>query len=353
MNSHHHPRIGILSDDLTSAADGAGPFVARGLSASVGRAYRPLTTADVVAIDAGTRSLGERAAMARCRKLTVELKDAGILYKTVDSTLRGHVRAEMSAVLEASGRKRLVFAPAFPQAGRTTFDGIQLVHGVPVDRSDYADDPVHPAAISRLVDLLPAEARNAIILNAATQDELNDQVAAVADPLDVLWVGSPGMAQALAARFPEASRSSRTSTSREVLIVVGSANSVSHEQADAVEKLSGFKLLRAPLDRTSDSASTLSTLTQKAVSALRTRRYGAVLATGGDTMEAILDALGIDCFWLAGEVEPGFPIGVADHGGQCLILGMKAGGFGNSETLVHAAKHLTSNREIVACPIRL
>ena len=42
------------------------------------------------------------------------LADCGTLYKTMDSTLRGHVREELSAAFRASRRQLLVVAPAFP-----------------------------------------------------------------------------------------------------------------------------------------------------------------------------------------------------------------------------------------------
>lgn len=342
------PRVGILADDLTSAADGAGPFVGRGLSALVGRACLPATAADVFAIDIRSRSVGQRAAIETTQKFTTSLKNAEILYKTVDSTLRGHVWAEIGAALKASGRKKLVFAPAFPEAGRTTRNGIQLVDGMPVDQSAYARDPVHPATTSVLADLVPSDARSAFLLDAETQDDLDTQIAAISNPHDVLWVGSPGMAQALAARISNERPPVVPTTSRKVLVVVGSANTVSHEQCDLVEKVSGITVLRAPVARTKDSSGTLHKLVQAAISALETGDYGSVIATGGDTMEAILDGLGIHCFTLSGEVEAGFPVGLSNHGGRPLILGMKAGGFGTADTLANAAKHLTKFKEPTA-----
>jgi len=56
---------------------------------------------------------------------------------------RVHIRAEIAAAFRASGRKRLVVAPAFPTAGRITQEARQYVHGVPVDQSTYAADPAH------------------------------------------------------------------------------------------------------------------------------------------------------------------------------------------------------------------
>ncbi|MEP3145556.1 four-carbon acid sugar kinase family protein [Qipengyuania citrea] len=348
MIMHYPPRVGILADDLTSAADGAGPFVGRGLSALVGRACLPTTNANVFAIDTRSRSLGVKAAVEVTQRFTASMKSAEILYKTVDSTLRGHVRAEIDAALKVSGRKKLVFAPAFPEAGRTTRNGIQLVDGVPVDQSRYARDPVHPATTSVLADFVPSDARSAFLLDAETQDDLDTQIAAISNPHDVLWVGSPGMAQALAARISSERPPVVPTTSRKVLVVVGSANAVSHEQCDLVEKVLGISVLRAPTARTQDSPGTLHKLVQAAISALETGDFGAVIATGGDTMEAILDGLGIHCFTLSGEFEAGFPVGLSSHGGRPLILGMKAGGFGTADTLANAAKHLTKFKEPTA-----
>ena len=51
-------------------------------------------------------------------------------------------------------------------------------------------------------------------------------------------------------------------------------------------------------------------------------------------MEALLDALGVDAFDLAGELEPGFPHGLTPSG---LRLALKAGGFGDEGALLRAA----------------
>lgn len=342
------PRVGILADDLTSAADGAGPFVGRGLSVLVGRSCLPTASADVFAIDTGSRSAGTGTAIALTEKFSTSLKSAEILYKTVDSTLRGHVRAEIGAALKASGRKKLVFAPAFPDAGRVTRNGIQLVDGVPVDQSAYARDPVHPATMSILADLVPSDARSVVLLDAETQHDLDTQIAAIPDPHDVLWVGSPGMAQALATRITKERPLVIPTTSRKVLVVVGSANPVSHDQCDRVEKVSGITVLRTPVARVQDSSATLHNLVQAAIRALETGDFGAVIATGGDTMEAILDGLGVHSFALCCEVEAGFPVGLSEHAGQPLILGMKAGGFGSADTLANAVKYLTKLKERTA-----
>src|SRR4051812_47096361 len=123
------PSMAVLADDLTSAADGAAPFVARGLTAAIGRGELPRHAAEVVAVDSASRSATSSQAFERVARLTGQLAGRDLLYKTVDSTLRGHITEELEACFLASGRKSLVFAPAFPQAGRTTVGGIQFVDG--------------------------------------------------------------------------------------------------------------------------------------------------------------------------------------------------------------------------------
>ena len=339
MNTNYQPNIAILADDLTSAADGAAPFVARGLGASIGRRRFPDQTAAVVAVDSGSRSATPSRACEAVARWTAQLADRAVLYKTVDSTLRGHVTKELEACFKASGRASLVFAPAFPEAGRTTVKGIQLVDGVPVAESAYGRDPVHPARHSALAELIPDCIRHVTLLDAVTQEELDAQVAAIEDPASVLWGGSPGMALALARRFAPAKAAppSIDGTGSDVLIVIGSANPRSHRQGDQVREVGGVTLLRAPGERTSDPAAVLQRIADDAARAFQHPRFGALIATGGDTMEAVLDLLDVHAFEILQELDPGFPLGrarLAD--GRAFLLAMKAGGFGTDDALVRA-----------------
>ena len=340
-------QIAILADDLTSAADGAGPFISSGLTAAVGRQMVPVGQAQVLAVDVASRSMDAVAAGLQTAAAAAQFSSADVLYKTVDSTLRGHVRTEIAAALRGSGRQRLVFAPAFPEMRRTTVGGVQLTDGVPVDRSSYGRDPVHPARTAMLTDLVPPEARHAILLDAQTQEDLDQQVAEIGRPEEILWAGSPGLARALVKRFAPETRPQAISARCEgkLLVVVGSANELSHRQADAVRGRDDVTVLRAPLGRSHNAAKVLAALTGNAAFALGDGTFGALLATGGDTMNAILDRLGVRQFQLLGEIEPGFPIGLAQLAARSLLLGLKAGGFGSEDTLLRAADWLIGQAE--------
>jgi uncharacterized protein YgbK (DUF1537 family) len=271
--------------------------------------------------------------------LTDRLAGCSVLYKTVDSTLRGHIAQELEACFAASGRTSLVFAPAFPQAGRTTVGGIQLVDGVPVSESAYGQDPVHPARHSALVDLVPDCIKTVTLLDAVTQEELDSQIASIEDPESVLWVGSPGMAAALARRFVPTKTAPQLmdGISNDVLVVIGSANMRSHIQADLLQQATGVMLLRGPKVRERDPAAVLRRIAQDAARELQDPRFGALIATGGDTMEAVLDLLNVREFEILQELDPGFPLGHARLGdGRSLLLAMKAGGFGSDDALERA-----------------
>lgn len=347
----NYSTILVVADDLTSAADGAAPFRQRGLNATIHRweSDIPLKASKgVMAIDCGSRSMNEMDAAFVVGQAIKRAPDSAILLKTIDSTLRGYIKAELKAAFETSRRKRIVIAPAFPEVGRTTQNGIQLIDGIPVSQTSYANDPVHPARTSQISDLIPDGVESVKILNAKTQSELNEQVADFDNPEEILWVGSPGIAIALsAALFAEQVSNPAMPNAVNPLVVVGSANPISQQQVKFVQNNTDITCLSAPKERSKDSVKVLQELTLQAAGLIQSGRYDALIATGGDTMDALLKELGMGEFSLVGEFEPGFPVGVARlPSGKSIVLAMKAGGFGEGETLFRATKQLTKQLRV-------
>jgi uncharacterized protein YgbK (DUF1537 family) len=370
MTKVSNPTIAIIADDLTSATDGAGAFLAKGYRPLVVRGPATHNTAAVISVDTDSRlSPREKAAQATL-EAAAAFKTHGIIYKTIDSTLRGHIAAEIEAAFRGSGRKRLVIAPAFPDAGRTTVGGKQYVGGVPVSESLYANDPVHPARTSIISELLDpsmgsaliVDARDSgwnqshpvVILDAVDQASLNRQVAVVGDPEEVMWVGSPGMGIALADRFPYASAQQRVDVpvATRVLIVAGSANPATHSQVQYLQgrgvpiiedlgdapKDARIICLRSPPTRRPDPGAIVDRLSTQAAESIGNRGFDALIATGGETMGRILQRLQAKDFILTRELEPGFALGFVDGANkQPIVLAMKAGGFGSPSTLFAAA----------------
>ncbi len=159
------PEVVILADDLTGACDTAQPFAAVAPTGVLTRDLKGLERAGgwrVLGINGRTRSLEPQAARAATREILRRLGDLGpaVLYKKIDSTLRGNVTAELQGVAEAFPDRAVLVAPAFPAMGRTTVQGQVLVRGVPADRTEYAADPRHPVRDACLLRLCDGEGRH-------------------------------------------------------------------------------------------------------------------------------------------------------------------------------------------------
>ncbi|KQP41462.1 hypothetical protein ASF49_16960 [Methylobacterium sp. Leaf104] len=134
----------ILADDLTGAADCAIAFGRRGLGAAVtwgaaaGLDARDLA---VLAYDADSRGLSAAAAAQRHADLLGRwLEPDRLLFKKIDSTLRGQPAAETAATMAVlaarTGSAFGICAPAFPATGRTTAGGRVRVDGRPLEEAE-------------------------------------------------------------------------------------------------------------------------------------------------------------------------------------------------------------------------
>ena len=126
--------VAIIADDLTGAADSGVQLARSGYRTAVVFSDAAVPTSeglDAVAVDTDSRSLPAGFAAKRVVEAAHAVRAARVVYKKIDSTLRGPIPAEFAAALGATGRGKAVVAPAFPSAGRRTESGVQLVHGEP------------------------------------------------------------------------------------------------------------------------------------------------------------------------------------------------------------------------------
>ena len=108
--------------------------------------------AHVIAVTTDSRGCTEREAAEAVTAVVRRLREVGIthVYKKIDSTLRGHVRAEVQAVMDSwSPHAIAVVCPAFPANHRTVVDGQLRVNGVPVAETAAGTDPVTPVRETR------------------------------------------------------------------------------------------------------------------------------------------------------------------------------------------------------------
>jgi uncharacterized protein YgbK (DUF1537 family) len=346
-------RAVVIADDLTGAADAGVQLVRAGYRTGVAFWEAPLPPADgldAVVADTDSRALAPVDAAARVASVAGALKDAPLLFKKVDSTLRGPIGAEVRAALEASGRARLVVAPAFPAAGRTTRGGVQHVRGQPL------------ADVAQLLGLPD------VVADAEDDADLVALVRGIRDPSEVLWVGSAGLAAALGAVHPgpRDEPRSRPRSDGGVLVVIGTATPTAREQvsrlAAAAEDVPldpravqtavtrAAEALRASrcavLHTTSAgplgdelSRRIPGTLAAVVASVAREGNVHALVLSGGETAIHVARALGARGLLIADELEPGVPISRLIGPNPYPVV-TKAGGFGGPMTLVHAVEAL-------------
>lgn len=218
--------------------------------------------------------------------------------------------------------------------------------------------PVGPDRAAELPGLIGRGAL--IVCSAATDDDLDHLVAAVPHLDDVLWVGSPGLAAALARRCAQGDGpvGSAPVPARRPLVVVGSANPATRRQLaalrirsdvqgitvgdDPAATVQAIRALAAPVVtvQTPDerhAPRTARALARSLAAVVRTlseeRLVDALVVTGGETAATVLKALGIDGIDLLDEPEPGVARGTP-LGLPSLPVLIKAGGFGDDGMLL-------------------
>ena len=345
-------KVGLIADDLTGAFDAAAPFARRGLATRVVCRADALATAlerpcDVLAVNTASRHIESAAAVERvaqaCRALA-PLRPA-LLFKKIDSTLRGNVVAEVAAAMAASGRGEAVVTPAMPAQGRTVRGGAVYVNGVPLAETSFAGDQ-RSAPSTRPLKHQFAEAglRAAVvggdgpdgdaqvwIADCTDEAELGRIAAwALARAESAVMAGAAGLAEALAgAAFGPARPRALDIPGGAIVYVVGSRAPVSREQARllaerdedcvvldaeagaidvrgaarALRSGAARLLIRVPEFPEAAPDQVAAALGRGVAALLEAAPVGAVVVTGGDTAAALLDAIGQSVVDLVGEVQ--------------------------------------------------
>jgi uncharacterized protein YgbK (DUF1537 family) len=133
--------------------DSSGYFASLGFSTVVVLDPNFSCDATVLVITTNSRAEDPKVARERVRQAMHGMAER-VVYKKIDSTLRGNIGEELQVAVAAMASEKVVVAPAFPAVGRTTVDGILLVNGVPVAETQFARDPISPVKESSIPRLL-------------------------------------------------------------------------------------------------------------------------------------------------------------------------------------------------------
>ncbi|WP_275235246.1 four-carbon acid sugar kinase family protein, partial [Pantoea ananatis] len=114
----------VIADDFTGANDTGVQLAKKGARTEVMLTpqQKPSRRTDVLVINTDSRALSaEQASIAVTQALSAWLgttQNNVLIYKKIDSTLRGNPGAEIAAAMAASGATLAIVAAAIPSAGR-------------------------------------------------------------------------------------------------------------------------------------------------------------------------------------------------------------------------------------------
>lgn len=362
-----------FADDATGALEVGAHLADAGLEAEVSIRGLLCRSATGLVVDTETRHSSASDAKARLLSLAAEARRRGIdyIYKKTDSTLRGNIAAEFEALREAFPERPIVYAPAFPEMGRTVRKGHLYVHGVPVEESSFARDRLNPSREGSIPALLGGDVvtvtsgqelaavidsgASVVVCDSETAADV-EQIAAAVVGLGrpYLAAGPGGFVSAWLRRLRLAHRHRRALVAwRRCLVVNGSVHPVSREQvarsglplhrlgeesATAHEVgRSGWVCLTTCGSQPGAAEDIADLLAASARKVCEKEQVNGLVVFGGDTTFAVLEAFGADSVISSGELLRGVPVSIMPEG-RGLVT--KAGGFGGPDMLRLIREHL-------------
>ena len=146
----------VIADDFSGAAEIGGIGYRYGLNAEIQLKFDSRSTADLIVIDADTRSLTKDEAIEKTGSLVNDLKNSGkrIAFKKVDSVFRGHIVEEINVLQQHFNYRRVLLLPANPKRGRKIISGQYFVNAVSLKQTVFAKDPHFPTTSSSIGDII-------------------------------------------------------------------------------------------------------------------------------------------------------------------------------------------------------
>lgn len=271
----------IIADDLTGGADAGAQFAKMGFN-TILISYKDKKLLsnlkdlqnDVIVINTNSREISSIRASNIISRIFSYLEDTycPVVYKKIDSTLRGNIGFEIDAILNATNLNIGFLAPSFPEQERIIAGGLLLVRGTPLSLTEVFSDksPVKESYVHKIIrnqssrkigriDLVAVAAganeiaktiklkrksnSEIIIFDAVSRKDLRNIAEAgyLMNKLP-LFIGSAGLAQEIAKRILKTPKKNKTSSSKlseeykHMFLICGSLSHIAHKQIEYIKK---------------------------------------------------------------------------------------------------------------------
>ena len=155
-------KIVIIADDLTGANATSVLLARQGFKATTflnlnkynAQEHKDL---NIISISTDSRGIEKQLAYEKVKNVVDFFKneDVKLFAKRIDSTLRGNIDSEISAILDNLNDDTIaIVVPSFPASGRVCIGGYLMVNQVPLENTDVAKDPKTPIFTSSAVKLI-------------------------------------------------------------------------------------------------------------------------------------------------------------------------------------------------------
>jgi len=388
-------QIGVLADDLSGGMNIGVEFAQDGYLTQVIHHEQPEPACDVLIINTDTRNLSPKKAFAIVQNSarTLRTHSPKVFVKKIDSLMRGNIGQEIDAVIVESDFRCVLLTPAAPKLMRQVFNGYIHVDGKPLKANNTALDPLSMPAATHVGEILSGQTQHhihhldigliqqeepvlsrffaehsdgLIITDCATQDDLNQVVAAAYRQGVRFFAGTYGMGEAVCHAI-------EFESTTQILVLVGSMSAVAQEQVKFLQSHTSVTLIQLDFDNVQDvreyfkvkgrssgsnitilhisATPLLSDITQdesshyiettwQAILAPHLEQFDGFVATGGTTAQGLMTLLDCDGLRLESrELIAGVPF-ARIQGGQfdsCPFI-IKPGSQGNLDSLYRLAR---------------
>ncbi|WP_018924864.1 four-carbon acid sugar kinase family protein [Salsuginibacillus kocurii] len=275
--------ICIIADDLTGANDSGVQCTQYGYRPSVAlntTNMEEFIDREALVIDTDSRGVPVEEAYTIVKEAVAPFvqNKPKLLYKKIDSTMRGNIGRELDALYDAFSPDFIIATPAYPANGRTVINGALYVNDVLLTETGIATQPDQAFESAQITDLLqttsdkqtyhlkkeeltsatlPAlltqlKEEGIVYLSFDSESELElEQQVKLFSSLDfqLIWAGSAGAAQylppayGLKGTFHGSTAETKSFTCNSALFVVGSRSEVTQQQkAFVAESIQTFTI---------------------------------------------------------------------------------------------------------------
>lgn len=101
-----------------------------------------------IVVNTNSREISKNEAQASIRETMEHVPSNCIVAKRIDSTLRGHLGAELAVIMQLRPEATAIVVPSHPAIGRYCIGGYQQINGITLERTEVAKDPYWPISTS-------------------------------------------------------------------------------------------------------------------------------------------------------------------------------------------------------------